>query len=130
MAEKKFLLSENQRIWNQYYNGSLEKWTEDNKALANDVFEKEFSKKKMSLAQYKPVVLSFEQYVKKPFSNITVVDIEEFSKQTEKQSKLNHLNAFLLAGITNGSIATNNLELLIGLLPEAYRKLGRMIAAV
>ena len=130
MAEKKFLLSENQKIWDLYYNGSLEKWTEDNKALVNDVFEQALNKKKMSLAQYKPIVLSFEQYIKKPFNNITVVDIEEFSKHTEKQNKLNHLNAFLLTSITNGSIVTNNLELLIWLLPETYRKLGRMIAAV
>ena len=88
MAEKKFLLSDNQKIWDLYYNGSLEKWIEENQTLASDVFEKELSKKKMSLAQYKPIVLSFEQYIKKPFNNIIVADIEEFSKHTEKQSKL------------------------------------------
>ena len=152
MAEKKFLLSENQKAWDFYYSNILDVWIEENKELQNKTFTEEekvvyskkiygailpknitpfnyeLSKKKTSVAQYKPVVIAFEQYVKKSFNDITVNDIEAFAEHTDKQSKLNHLNAFLVAGITNGYIENTDLELLISLLPKEYRKLGMMIA--
>lgn len=154
MAEKKFLLNENQRIWDSYYNGIMEDWTTENKNLENKVFTEEekvlyskktfgnvspknitpfnyeLYKKKTSVAQYKPVVISFEQHINKPFDEITANDIESFATSTEKKNKLNHLNAFLLSSVTNGYIKSSDLDLLITLLPEAYRKVGRMIAEI
>ena len=128
MAEKKFLLSENQRVWDSYYNGILDAWKEENKELTGKAFTELFCKKKVSIAQYKSIVVAFEQYTKKPFNDITAKDIEAFSRDTEKKSKLNHLNSFLVTSITNGNIKTSEMELLISLLPDSYKKLGRIIA--
>lgn len=128
MAVKNFLLNENQKVWDSYYNSILESWKEENRELDNEKFVEGFNKKKISVLQYKPITVEFESYINKSFNNITVADIEDFARDTTKKSKLSHLNAFLLAGVTSGNIECNDTKVLICLLPEAYRKLGKMIA--
>lgn len=119
MAVKNFLLEENQKAWDAYYNNAMKDFSEDN--------SEEFAKKKVSLAQYKCGVIAFEQYVKKSFNDVTAKDIETFTKHTDKKNKLAHLNAFLLASVSNGYISNTDTEFLIALLPKEYRKLGKMI---
>lgn len=87
-----------------------------------------FNKKKISVLQYKPVALCFEQFTGKPFDSVTAHDIESFADHTDKKSKLSHLNAFLLVSVTNGYIRNNDTEFLISLLPKEYKAIGRMIA--
>lgn len=122
MAVKNFILEENQTVWEAYYNNAMRGFTEEN--------PEEYAKKKVSLAQYKCGVIAFEQYIKKPFAEITVADIETFTERTDKKNKLAHLNAFLVVSITNGSIKVSDIGVLIALLPEAYRNLGKMIARI
>ena len=127
---KNFLFSENQNAWDSYYNNIMESWTEENKELDSESFTKKFNSKKISVLQYKPVSLAFEQYIQKPFNNATAMDIESFAEHTDKKSKLSHLNAFLLACVTNGYVVNNDTEFLISLLPKEYRVIGRMIVNV
>lgn len=127
---KKFIFNENQNAWDSYYNNIMESWTEENKELDNDTFTEKFNKKKISVLQYKPVAICFEEYIQKPFNNATAMDIESFAEHTDKKSKLSHLNAFLLACVTNGYVVNNDTEFLIGLLPKEYRVIGKMIVNV
>lgn len=127
MAEKKFTREENQAVWNSYYNNIMEVWTEENKGLSNEEFLEKFNKKKISLLQYKPVAIAFEQYIGKSFDDITADDIEVFAENTDKKSKLNHLNAFLLTSVSNGYIKNKDSKFLISLLPKEYKTLGKML---
>lgn len=128
MAEKKFTREENQRVWDSYYNNIMEVWTEENKELTNEAFLEKFNKKKISLLQYKPVAIAFEQYIGKSFDDITETDIEIFAENTDKKSKLAHLNSFLLTSVTNGYIKNKDSKFLISLLPKEYKVLGKMLA--
>ena len=154
--ERKFKIADNQKMWDTYFNGSLELWDKENKATLESTkwtdeqklkeaakmtayklslekatpYNIAFIRKKQSLQQYKPIVLQFEEYVGKSFNGITVKDIEEFSEVTEKQNKLNHLNAFLLYCVSNGVLKNNDKTFLISLLPETYRELGMIIGGL
>lgn len=153
MAEKMFTLDENQKMWNEYFNRLFDEWKKENEEKLSMIQytdeEKEFyskktfgdissktitpykyesKRKRMSIQQYKPIVLQFERFVGKSFNEITAKDIEEFSKITEKKNKLNHLNAFFLYCVSNGIIKNKDKEFLISLLPEIYRELGNIIA--
>jgi hypothetical protein len=130
MAENKFILDKNQKVWDSYYNGILKSWLEENRELEGEVYVDEFNKKRTSVLQYKPIVVEFEKYINKPFGDITIMDIENFKENTSKKSKLNHLNSFLVASTTKGYIKNVDLEVLISLLPKAYRELGKMIAKI
>lgn len=125
MAEKKFMLEENQFVWESYYSNIMETFMEENNA---EIGNEAYSKKKISLLQYKPVAIAFEAYVGKSFDYITAEDIKAFAEYTDKKSKLAHLNAFLLASVTNGYIVNDDTDFLISLLPKEYKKLGKMIA--
>lgn len=154
--ERKFKIADNQKMWDAYFNGSLELWDKENRATLEFTewtdeqklkeaakmtayklsleratpYNIAFIRKKQSLQQYKPIVLQFEEYVGKSFNDITVKDIEEFSEVTEKQNKLNHLNAFLLYCVSNGVLKNNDKIFLISLLPEIYRELGMIIGGL
>lgn len=154
--ERKFKIVDNQKMWDTYFNGSLELWDKENRAILESTkwtdeqklkesakmtayklslekatpYNIAFIRKKQSLQQYKPIVLQFEEYVGKSFNDITVKDIEEFSEVTEKQNKLNHLNAFLLYCVSNGVMKNNDKTFLISLLPETYRELGMVIGGL
>lgn len=128
MAEKKFAREENQRVWDSYYNNIMAVWTEENKELTNEAFLEKFNKKKISLLQYKPVAIAFEQYIGKSFNDITEADIEMFVENTDKKSKMAHLNAFLLTSVSNGYIKNKDSKFLISLLPKEYKVLGKMLA--
>lgn len=117
MAESKFILEENQRAWETYYNNAM-----------RDVPEAEQEKKKISLAQYKCGVIAFEKHIAKPFSKVAAEDMESFAKATDKKNKVAFTNAFLLASVSNGFIVNTDTEFLISLLPKEYRAIGRMIA--
>ena len=120
MAVKNFILEENQAVWDAYYNNAMKDVSTEN--------PEELAKKKVSLAQYKCGVIAFEQYIGKSFDNITAKDMEEFAEHTDKKNKLAHVNAFLLASVSNGYINNIDTEFLISLLPKEYKKIGRMIA--
>lgn len=119
MAEKMFKIKENQKIWDEYFNRLLDEWKLENEerllTLEYTEEEKEFYSKKtfgvispknitpykyelkrrrISIQQYKPIILEFEGFIGKSFNEITSKDIENFKKYTKKQNKLNHLNAF------------------------------------
>lgn len=122
MAVKNFLIEENQAIWDEYYNNAMKGFSEEN--------PNEYAKKKVSLAQYKCGVIAFEQYIQKPFAETTAMDIKTYSEATDKKNKLAHLNAFLIASVSNGYINNTDTEFLISLLPKEYRQIGRMIAGI
>ena len=155
-SERLFDFEENQLMWDTYFNGSLKEWDKENRATLETIiwtdeqkmkeakkltayklsldkatpYNIAFIRKKQSLQQYKPIVLQFEEYVGKSFNDITTKDIEEFSEVTEKQNKLNHLNAFLLYCVSNGVLKNRDKEFLISLLPETYRELGKIIGGL
>ena len=153
MAEKMFKIKENQKIWDEYFNRLLDEWKLENEqrllTLEYTEEEKEFYSKKtfgvispknitpykyelkrrrISIQQYKPIILEFEGFIGKSFNEITSKDIENFKKYTKKQNKLNHLNAFLIDGIKIGTIKNKDKDFLISLLPEFYKEIGRLIA--
>lgn len=117
MAVSKFILEENQRAWDAYYNNAMK-----------DVPEAEQEKKKISLAQYKCGVIAFEKHIVKSFGEITAEDMESFAKATDKKNKMAFTNAFLFASISNGFIVNTDTEFLISLLPKEYRAIGKMIS--
>lgn len=153
-GEKYFKIEENQRIWNAYLNNIMEAWDAENKErLEKQTFtdeekaknikklsgysEKgkddltpykfEFRKKKMSVQQYKPIVLEFEKFVNKSFNEIYAKDIEEFVKVTSKTNRINHFNAFLRDCVNTGLIKNRDKNFLLALLPEIYRNIGKML---
>ena len=101
-GEKLFVIQENQEIWNAYINNIMDTWEAENKdRLETQVFsddekaekikklsgysEKgkdnltpykyEYRRKKMSVQQYKPIILEFEEVIGKSFNNISAEDI-------------------------------------------------------
>lgn len=153
MAEKMFKIENNQKAWNFFFESAMKEWDAENKerleatiwtdeekeiysnkthgdisAQSITPYKYESKKRRMCLQQYKPVVLEFEEFVDKSFDEITAEDIDNFSNVTSKKNKLNHLNAFLLSGVKNGTINNTDKDFLISLLPEIYREIGRKIA--
>lgn len=154
-GEKFFKIEENQVIWDSYLNNIMDTWISENKErLEQQTFtdaekaknikklsgysEKgkddltpykfEFRKKKMSVQQYKPIVLEFETFVNKSFNEICANDIEEFVKVTSKTNRINHFNAFLRDCVSTGLIKNKDKDFLLVLLPEVYRNIGKMLA--
>ena len=151
MPERKFLIKENQEIWDTYYMKNLQVWDSENKDKLGAIrwreeekitkgkklmayhmpiekitpYSYEYIRKKQSIQQYKPVILRFENYTKKSFNAASAEDIEKF-RRVEK--KINHFNAFMVYCVNNGIIQNTNKDFLISLLPEIYRYIGRMIA--
>lgn len=154
MPEKKFILAENQQIWDTYYNALLDEWNAENfTKLSNQTYslkkeqeclkklssynkksitpyDFEFIRKKQSIQQYKPIVMSFERFVRKPFSEISFMDVDNFKKITTRKCRLAHLNAFFLECVSRQIITTSNVDFMISLLPDIYQNLGRRIARV
>lgn len=153
MAEKMFKIENNQEVWDFFFESAMEEWDAENKERLESIiwtdkekeiysgkthgdisiknitpYKYESRKRRMCLQQYKPVVLEFEEFIKKSFDEITAEDIERFTGFTSKKNKLKHLNAFLINGIKAGLINNTDKEFLISLLPEFYRDIGRKIA--
>lgn len=153
MAEKMFKIDNNQKVWNFFFESAMKEWDAENKEKLDAIiwtdeekeiysnkihgdisaqnitpYKYESKKRRICLQQYKPVVLEFEEFIKKSFDEITAEDINNFSNVTSKKNKLHHLNAFLLSGVKTGSINNTDKEFLISLLPEIYREIGRKIA--
>ncbi len=150
MPEQKFSIKENQGIWDAYYNRHLQEWEKENrekleiqnwteeekiahgkKLMAYNMpldkitpYSYAYIRKKQSIQQYKPVILRFENYIKKSFNDVSGKDLEKF-RRVEK--KINHFNAFMIYCVTNKIIQNNNKDFLIGLLPEIYRGIGKII---
>ena len=154
-GERFFLIEENQEIWEKYLNSIMDEWDAENKEqLEKQVYTEEekeknikrlsgysekgknnltpykfeYRRKKMSVQQYKPIVLDFEKIVGKSFHKVSSQDVEKFKNTTSKKNKLNHLNAFLLYCVTNRIIENENKDFLILLLPELYRNVGKLLA--
>ena len=113
MPERKFLIKENQEIWDTYYMKNLQVWDSENKDKLGAIqwteeekitkgkklmayhmpiekitpYSYEYIRKKQSIQQYKPVILRFENYTKKSFNAASAEDIEKF-RRVEK--KINH----------------------------------------
>lgn len=153
-GEKFFTIKENQEIWDKYLNNIMDTWDAENKEkLEQQTFtdeekskyikklsgysEKgkdsltpykfEYRKKKMSVQQYKPIVLEFEEFVGKSFNQISAKEIEDFLKSTQKNNRINHFNAFIRDCVNTGLITNRNKDFLIMLLPEGYRSIGKML---
>lgn len=150
MPEQKFSIKENQGIWDAYYNRHLQEWEKENrekleiqnwteeekiahgkKLMAYNMpldkitpYSYAYIRKKQSIQQYKPVILRFENYIKKSFNDVSGKDLEKF-RRVEK--KINHFNAFMIYCVTNKIIQNNNKDFLIDLLPEIYRGIGKII---
>lgn len=153
MSERKFIFEENQKIWNTYYIQNLKVWDLENKEKLETlqwteeekiVYGKKlmsynmspdkitpyscaYIRKKQSIQQYKPVILRFENFIKKSFNDVSVEDLKIF-RRVEK--KINHFNAFMIYCVSNKIIQNNNRDFLIGLLPEIYRDIGKIIAGL
>lgn len=150
MPEQKFSIKENQGIWDAYYNRHLQEWEKENrekleiqnwteeekiahgkKLMAYNMpldkitpYSYAYIRKKQSIQQYKPVILRFENYIKKSFNDVSGKDLEKFRRM---EKKINHFNAFMIYCVTNKIIQNNNKDFLIGLLPEIYRGIGKII---
>jgi len=154
-GEKLFVIQENQEIWNAYINNIMDTWEAENKErLENQFFtdeekaekikkmsgysEKgkesltpykyEYRRKKMSVQQYKPIILEFEEVIGKSFSNITSEDIKKFLGVTEKENKKNHFYAFFRECVNRSFIKNRDVDFLLALLPDEYRNIGDKIA--
>lgn len=150
-----FVLKENQLIWDIYFHNIIKQWKKENQNKLKEIewtdqekeyysnkihgniipknitpYKYEYKRKRMSVQQYKPIIVEFENYMKKSFDEVTTDDIEKFSRITDKKNKLSHLNAFLLNGIKTGIIRNRNKELLISLLPDMYQEIGEMISTL
>lgn len=148
-----FILKENQMMWDLYFDNLIKQWNKENKEKLESIewtdeqkqfysnkiygnispqkltpYRYEHKRKRMSVQQYKPIIVEFENYVKKSFDDVSALDIQNFSKITKKKNKLTHLNAFFLNGIKMGIIRNRNKDLLISLLPDIYKEIGQMIA--
>lgn len=144
MPEQKFNIKENQGMWDAYYNRHLQEWEKENrekleiqkwteeekiahgkKLMTYNMpldkitpYSYAYIRKKQSIQQYKPVVLRFENYIKKSFNDVSGKDLEKF-RRVEK--KINHKCIEKIYCVTNKIIQNNNKDFLIGLLPEIYR---------
>ena len=153
MAEKRFLIPFNQRVWDTYFNSLLDEWEEENSQRVNEMYSPEeeqehlrklsaynkksitpygfeFIRKKQSIQQYKPIVMSFERFVNKPFNEISSSDVDNFKEYTTQKCKLAHLNAFFLECISRKIFTTSNVDFMISLLPDIYQNLGRRISEI
>lgn len=153
-GEKFFTIRENQEIWNTYLNNIMDAWDAENRETLEQrtftdeekskyikklsgysekgkdsltPYKFEFRKKKMSVLQYKPIVLEFEENVGKSFNEISARDVEDFLKTTKKTNRINHFNAFLRDCVNSGLITIRDKDFLLLLLPEVYRGIGNML---
>jgi len=152
MPEQKFLIKENQEIWDSYYNRHMkewetenrekleaQKWTDEEKLIKGKRFldymylEKitpyncAYIKKRQSLQQYRSIILRFEKTCKKSFNLITENDVEEFRNLKLKPEKITHFNAFMRYCVVNGIIKNEDRNFLLSLLPEQYRKICMLL---
>jgi len=153
-GEKFFTIEENQIIWDSYISNIMNAWDAENRERLEKMtfsdeekatnikklsgysekgkdaltpYKFEYRKKKMSVQQYKPIVLEFEEMVGKSFNEITANDIEDFFQITTKTNKINHFNAFLRDCVSTGLIKNRDIDFLIILLPEIYRTIGKIL---
>lgn len=153
-GEKFFKFEDNQIIWETYFNNMINAWDVENKErLEAQVFTEEqkaenikklygysekgkdeltpykleYKKKKMSVQQYKPILLEFEKFCGKSFNEISKEDIDEFIKNTKKKNRINHFLGFLRSCVADGIIVNRDTEFLIRLLPEQSQKVVRII---
>lgn len=152
MSERKFLIEDNQEIWDSYFNQNLQawekenrqklesqEWTEEEKIIKGKRFldymylEKitpyncAYIKKRQSIQQYKPTILKFEELCKKSFNCVTANDVEQFRNSVLKIDKRNHFNGFMIYCVSNGIIKNENKDFLLSLLPNAYKKIGELL---
>ena len=153
MAEKRFLIPFNQHIWDAYFNTLLNEWEKENSQRVNERYSPEedlehlrklsgynkksitpygfeFIRKRQSIQQYMPIVMSFERFINKPFDEISPSDVDDFKEYTVQKCKLTHLNAFFLDCISRKILITPNVDFMISLLPDIYQNLGRRISEI
>lgn len=153
-GERFFVIQENQVIWDAYINNIMSVWDAENKErLEKESFSDEekaenikklsgysekgkddltpykfeYRKKKMSVQQYKPIVLEFEAVIGKSFNDISVKDIENFLGVTTKEKRINHFYAFLRECVSTGLIKNKDIDFLLALLPDVYKGIGDKI---
>lgn len=153
MPERKFLIKENQEIWDTYYMKNLQVWDSENKDKLRAIqwtdeekivygkklmaynmslnkitpYSYAYIRKKQSIQQYKPTILKFEKSCKKPFNCVTVNDIEQFVNTVLKHDKLNHFYGFMRYCVINGIIENEDKDFLFSLIPKQYREICYLI---
>lgn len=115
MATLNFSINQNQVVWDQWFNRQLE--GVDTEAIKT---------KKVSLAQYKPILKELEATTGKGFSQVSTTDLETFVKATNKQDKINHLRGFLIASATAGIVNLSK-DVLAWLIPDMYKDLVSLL---
>ncbi len=153
-GERVFIIQENQEIWDAYINNIMDTWEAENRErlekqvyTAEEKAEKikklsgysekgkesltpykyEYRKKKMSVQQYKPIILEFEEVIGKSFNDITSEDIKRFLDSTNKAKKINHFYAFFRECVNRCFIQNKDIDFLLDLLPDEYRNIGKKI---
>lgn len=153
MPERKFLIKENQEIWDTYYMKNLQVWVSENKDKLGAIqwteeekiahgkklmsynmsldkitpYSYAYIRKKQSIQQYKPTILKFEKSCKKSFNYVTANDIEQFVNIVLKRDKLNHFYGFMRYCVVNGIIKNEDKNFLSSLLPKQYREICDLI---
>lgn len=115
---KSFKYTENQELWDRFFAHKVEE---------AKVSGKEYKRKpEMSIAQYKPGLLTLEALTEKKFSDITADDLTMLD--IERQGKnMMHVKGFFITAISEGWMKPIDKELVVYLIPAEYRKLVNII---
>ncbi len=119
---KCFKHTENQKLWDRYFNHKLEEVQNSGKQLKTEP--------KINIAQYKPGLLTLEKLTDKRFSNITAEDLQRLDEyyNNNQGKNLPYVRAFFLTLITEKWIKLNSTELALYLIPVEYK--GLMSAVI
>lgn len=114
---KCFKNAENQALWDKYFAHKLEEVQNSGKQLKTDP--------KISIAQYKPGLLTLEKLTGKAFSDITVEDLEQLDGfyQVNQGKNMPYVKAFFITAITQKWLRLNNAELALYLVSVEYKGL-------
>lgn len=115
MGLKNFNVEENQKVWDTYYEHQLQGLEGGN-----------YDKKKVSVNQYKPIVLDIDGYYNKPFSELTGKEINDYMKVTTKVNRENHLRGFFVTCLNN-KIINMKKSAMLWVIPSDYRYIARLL---
>lgn len=107
MPIKNFKIKSNQSLWDKYYDYQL--------SLG----------KKSSIPQYKPVLLHLERITDKPFSRVTVEDLNTLYHE-RNGNNFAHLKGFYMTAVGQSWMKCQQ-ETLIYLLPGEYQPIVRSL---
>lgn len=109
---KNFKNQDNQKLWDEFYIKNIE----------------ELNKPKMSINQYKPVLLELEELIEnKRFSTVTVSDLNKL-EQIRQGKNISHARGFIMNNAIDGKIKVNK-DVLSYLIPTEYKKIVELLMA-